>query len=236
MNAQTIFLYSVINKFLRSFSSKFTRNAIGQLILLLLLFSGVAFSAEFNGHVVHIADGDTLTILTGGNEQIKVRLAEIDAPEKKQPFGQRSKQSLSDLCFNKDATLQKTDADRFGRTVAKVYCDGTYANAEQVRAGMAWAYRKYLHDKSLLDLECVFRPKPATDYDRNPPPVTMPNPPPIPTAKPPPITIKTRHSGGFGELNLKHNYFTWMFNRCRIFPFPVTSASTRLPVQSGSPR
>lgn len=103
--------------------------------------------------VISIADGDTLTILVNGHNQIKVRLAEIDAPEKSQPFGHRSKQSLSDLCFNKDAVLQTTDTDRYGRTVAKVYCSGMDANAEQIRVGMAWAYRKCLHDQSLLGLE-----------------------------------------------------------------------------------
>ena len=57
------------------------------------------------------------------------------------------------MCFNKDALLQTTDIDRYGRTVAKVYCSGVDANAEQIRVGMAWAYRKYLHDQSLLGLE-----------------------------------------------------------------------------------
>lgn len=122
-------------------------------LLSALLLSCTAVAEEIVGHVVGVADGDTLTILVNGREQIKVRLAEIDAPEKSQPFGQRSKQSLSDLCFDKDAVLQKTDTDRYGRTVAKVYCDGIDANAEQIRAGLAWAYRKYLHDQSLLVLE-----------------------------------------------------------------------------------
>lgn len=126
---------------------------VGALLFLALLFSGRAFAEEIVGRVVGIADGDTLTILVSGRNQIKVRLAEIDAPEKSQPFGQRSKQSLSDLCFGKDAVLQKTDTDRYGRTVAKVYCAGVYANAEQIRVGLAWAYRKYLHDQSLLDFE-----------------------------------------------------------------------------------
>lgn len=122
-------------------------------LLSALLFSCPAAAEEIVGRVVGVADGDTLTILVNGREQIKVRLAEIDAPEKSQPFGQRSKQSLSDLCFDKDAVLQKTDTDRYGRTVAKVYCDGMDANAEQIRRGLAWAYRKYLHDQSLLVLE-----------------------------------------------------------------------------------
>lgn len=126
---------------------------VSAILFLFLLFSVHALGEEIKGRVVGVTDGDTLTVLVNGHDQIKVRLAEIDAPEKSQPFGQRSKKSLSDLCFNKDAVLQKTDTDRYGRTVAKVYCTGVYANAEQIRVGMAWAYRKYLHDQSLLSLE-----------------------------------------------------------------------------------
>lgn len=124
-----------------------------QLLLVSLLISEGVTADEIIGSVVGVADGDTLTILVSGRNQIKVRLAEIDAPERAQPFGQRSKQSLSDLCFGKDAVLQKTDTDRYGRTVAKVHCAGIDANAEQIRVGLAWAYRKYLHNQSLLDLE-----------------------------------------------------------------------------------
>lgn len=123
------------------------------LLLASLLISESVVAEEIIGRVVGVADGDTLTILVNEHEQIKVRLAEIDAPEKAQPFGQHSKQSLSDLCFGKDAVLQKTDTDRYGRTVAKVRCAGIDANAEQIRVGLAWAYRKYLHDQSLLDFE-----------------------------------------------------------------------------------
>ena len=118
-----------------------------------LLFASTVSAAQISGRVVGVADGDTLTLLVDNHDQVKVRLAEIDAPEKAQPFGQRSKQSLSSLCFGRDATLEATDTDRYGRTVAKVYCGGVYANAEQVRSGMAWAYRKYLHDQSLLATE-----------------------------------------------------------------------------------
>ena len=64
------------------------------LLIALVLLPISALADEIKGHVVSIADGDTLTILVSGHDQIKVRLAEIDAPEKSQPFGQRSKQSL----------------------------------------------------------------------------------------------------------------------------------------------
>ena len=100
------------------------------------------------GRVIGISDGDTLTILVD-REQIKVRLVEIDAPEKAQPFGNRSKQSLSDLCSDKTAKLDDKGKDRYGRTLARVYCDGIDANAEQVRRGMAWVYDRYVTDRGL---------------------------------------------------------------------------------------
>lgn len=105
--------------------------------------------ADFTGKVVAVADGDTITVLRD-KEQVKIRLIEIDAPEKAQAFGNKSKQSLSDLCFDKTATLADKGKDRYGRTLAKVTCDGIDANAEQVRQGMAWVYRKYAPKDSWL--------------------------------------------------------------------------------------
>lgn len=106
--------------------------------------------------VVGIADGDTLTARCGTDDQyqqVKIRLAEIDAPEKKQAFGQRSKERLSDLCFQQMATITPQTKDRYGRTVARVKCQGADASAELVRSGMAWAYTKYLTDPEIKRLE-----------------------------------------------------------------------------------
>lgn len=119
--------------------------------LLPLLFASSAH-ADFIGKVVGITDGDTLTILRD-QEQVKVRLSEIDAPERRQPFGAKSKQSLSDLCFGKTATLDEGGQDRYGRTIARVHCDGIDANAEQVRRGMAWVYDRYVTDRELYKLQ-----------------------------------------------------------------------------------
>lgn len=143
-------MHAILNNF--DFSSSL-KSKMYSLFLALLFLPVFAVAEEIIGHVVGVADGDTLTILVSGHDQIKVRLAEIDAPEKLQPFGQRSRQSLSDMCFDKEAVLQTTATDRYGRTVAKVTCAGVYANGEQIRVGLAWVYRKYLHDKSLLALE-----------------------------------------------------------------------------------
>lgn len=105
------------------------------------------------GLVVGISDGDTLTLLTPEKQEVRVRLAEIDAPEKAQPFGQRSKQSLSDLCYMQQARLQVVDTDRYGRAVARVSCAGTDANAAQVSTGLAWVYIKYAKDPALFQLQ-----------------------------------------------------------------------------------
>lgn len=107
--------------------------------------------------VVAISDGDTIKVRCPDQPQTVIRLAEIDAPEKVQPFGQRSKRMLSDLCFHKQAEVRPSASDRYGRTVARVICAGTDANAAMVRAGMAWAYTRYLSDPQIRAMEIVAR-------------------------------------------------------------------------------
>jgi endonuclease YncB( thermonuclease family) len=120
-------------------------------IALLTPFS--ALSNEWTGTVVGISDGDTLTVLNASKRQVKIRMAEIDAPESKQAFGQKSKQSLSDICFKKSVIVDDHGTDRYKRTLGRITCDGIDANAEQVKRGMAWAYKQYLTDQSIADLE-----------------------------------------------------------------------------------
>ena len=103
--------------------------------------------------VVAISDGDTLTVRPDGGEQLKVRIAEIDAPESRQPFGAASKRSLSDLCFKVRAEIRPQKTDRYGRTVARVTCRGEDASAHQVRTGMAWVFERYATDRSLFRLQ-----------------------------------------------------------------------------------
>src|SRR4030067_63538 len=108
--------------------------------------------ADFTGNVVGVADGDTITVLRG-REQIKVRLAEIEAPEKAQPFGNKSKQALSALVYGKAVLVVDQGQDRYKRTIGRVYQDDVDVSAEQIKQGMAWVYRKYSKDVSLLSLE-----------------------------------------------------------------------------------
>lgn len=110
-------------------------------------------SALIVGLVIAISDGDTLTVLSDDRQQVKVRLAEIDAPEKQQAFRTRSRQSLGELCHEKHAEVRVVDVDRYGQAVGRVACDGTDANVAQVRRGMAWVYDRYARDKSLYRLQ-----------------------------------------------------------------------------------
>lgn len=96
--------------------------------------------------VVAVTDGDTIKVRCGEPgkyDQITIRISAIDAPEKRQAFGQRAKQSLSDLCFKVDAKVTPKTKDRYGRTVADVECRGEDVGQHQVRSGMAWVYERY---------------------------------------------------------------------------------------------
>lgn len=100
--------------------------------------------ADVAGKVVGISDGDTVTILDGLNRQVKVRLAGIDAPENGQPFGQLSKQTLSECAFGRSAAVEGNKVDRYGRLVGKVHVNGVDCNLRQVERGLAWHYKQYL--------------------------------------------------------------------------------------------
>jgi endonuclease YncB( thermonuclease family) len=131
-------------------------NQLVALLFTLFLAASPAF-ADVLGRVVSVHDGDTLTVLID-HRQVRVRLTEIDAPELGQPFGKRSRQSLSELCFGKTAALDVRGRDRYKRTLAHVTCAGTDANAEQVRRGYAWTFVRYARPGSpLLALESEAR-------------------------------------------------------------------------------
>jgi endonuclease YncB( thermonuclease family) len=122
-------------------------------LLCSLAFAGAANAAELRGRVVGIADGDTLTLLTDQREQVRIRLAEIDTPERRQPYGDRARQALAALTFGRAVEVEVVDTDRYGRTVGRVRAGAEDVNAELVRRGAAWVYRRYSRDPSLLRLE-----------------------------------------------------------------------------------
>jgi micrococcal nuclease len=101
-----------------------------------------AFSATMTGKVIGIADGDTITILTG-KTQYKIRLYGIDTPEKAQAFGKAAKKHTSTLVAGKTVDVTTYDTDRYGRTVGVVVADGVNVNRSLISEGLAWQYRKY---------------------------------------------------------------------------------------------
>lgn len=120
-------------------------------LLALLLFVTSVQAETLTGRVIGVADGDTITILDNTNTQYKIRLAGIDAPEKKQPFGNVSRKSLSDMVYGKQVIVDWNKQDRYGRTVGKVLVNGIDANLEQVKNGLAWFYKKYQNEQPLQD-------------------------------------------------------------------------------------
>lgn len=126
--------------------------------LTLLLVAGAAVADVLTGRVVGVGDGDTITVLDEARQQHRIRLAGIDAPEKAQSFGNRSKQHLSDLVFARPVTVEWHKADRYGRKVGKVMVaeptcveatcpQNIDAGLAQVTAGLAWWYRQYAREQ-----------------------------------------------------------------------------------------
>lgn len=113
-----------------------------------------AMAAPQPVQVVGVSDGDTVKVLLDGREQ-KLRLAEIDAPEKAQPFGQASKSALLKRCMGKKAAIDVSGTDRYGRLLGRLTCGGEDANAAQVRDGLAWVYDDYVRDQSLYRLQAA---------------------------------------------------------------------------------
>lgn len=108
-------------------------------------------SMAFEGRVVGVSDGDTITVLDSTNKQHKIRLGGVDAPESSQDFGNRSKQSLSALVFGKTVSVPDSKTDKYGRTVSRVFVNGVDAGLAQVQQGMAWHYKQYEKEQSMAD-------------------------------------------------------------------------------------
>lgn len=136
---------------------KITKPYSARLILPFIIILQIAttplYAGELSGKVVGITDGDTLTLLVPGNRQVKIRLSEIDAPERNQPYGAKSKTALSNLVFGKTIFVKDTTSDRYGRTVGRVHTNSADVSAEMVRSGAAWVYTKYASDPTLPVLQ-----------------------------------------------------------------------------------
>ena len=97
----------------------------------------------FDAKVVAIKDGDTIVVFDGSSSTT-IRLAAIDAPEKSQAFGQAAKKAMSSICYGKIAKINPLDTDRYGRTVADVFCGNKNAGQAMVFNGFAWVYDQHV--------------------------------------------------------------------------------------------
>lgn len=108
--------------------------------------------AELAGRVVAVHDGDTITVLVAGRD-VRVRLSGIDAPERGQPFANASRHALEAHLAGRDVRVVQRGRDGFGRALGRVYVGAVDVNAEQVRSGYAWVFRRFERDPALLALE-----------------------------------------------------------------------------------
>jgi endonuclease YncB( thermonuclease family) len=111
-----------------------------------------AGAAEFTGKVIAVLDGDTV-LVTHDGKPVKARLAEIDAPEKAQPYGADSQKSLADMVKGKQIKVVSSTVDDYGRLISRVYIGEFNVNHEQVRRGMAWEYSRYHSNRELVALQ-----------------------------------------------------------------------------------
>jgi endonuclease YncB( thermonuclease family) len=128
-------------------------NSIRMLLCIVLCgVGGLVQAAEFTAKVIAVLDGDTV-LIKRANGLVKIRLAEIDAPEKAQTFGETSRRSLSDMVLNKQVKVVSQTIDQYGRMVAHLSVNGQDVNAEQIRRGMAWEYSHFHSNHALIALQ-----------------------------------------------------------------------------------
>lgn len=112
-------------------------------LLIFLVFIINIYANVIKGKVIHISDGDTIHILTVEKEKYKIRLNDIDAPESKQAFGNKSKENLKKYIYNKNVSIVYNTKDKYGRILGTVYLNNQDINIQQVKDGFAWVYKRY---------------------------------------------------------------------------------------------
>ena len=125
-----------------------TLNHFQRLLAIFLTVGCINSSAAIiEGKVVKVTDGDTVTVLDADNKKHKVRLTGIDAPERRQAYGEKSKEHLRQLVLLKDVTVQSSGTDRYKRVLGKVLLNDLDVNLEQIKQGFAWHYKHYQKDQ-----------------------------------------------------------------------------------------
>ena len=126
------------------------------------------------GKAIHISDGDTLIVMNEQHHKYRVRLANIDCPEKRQPWGNKAKRALADLVGNRPVRVEWEKTDRYGRLIGTVYRDNQNINRRLVADGHCWVYTRYNRDEHLPDLQRQAQAARKglwrlSEYDRIPP-------------------------------------------------------------------
>lgn len=133
------------------------RKIMWKITTIYFIFCLSLFANEFTGKVIKVTDGDTINILNDKNETIKIRLLDIDAPEKKQAFGTKSKDNLAKYIAGKIVTVNYQKKDKYGRVLGTIYFENKDINLQQVKDGFAWVYRKYSNNKEYFKYETIAR-------------------------------------------------------------------------------
>ena len=129
------------------------------LVFALVISTSVQSTEDIYGTVVSIADGDTVT-LKADDTTHKIRLAEIDTPERDHPYGLAATSALTDLLLGHQVQVKVVkESDRYGRVIGRIFIEQKDVSAHMVEQGHAMVYRRYLTDKSLLVLEADAKSK-----------------------------------------------------------------------------
>jgi endonuclease YncB( thermonuclease family) len=119
-------------------------------IFFIFFYYSFASAEALSGTVIAVHDGDTITLRTETNKK-KIRLAGIDAPELKQPYGVESRSLLRGIVLDKSVLVETSRNDKYGRVIGKVTLDGQDITLKQIQSGGAWVYRAYLNELSKED-------------------------------------------------------------------------------------
>jgi len=122
-------------------------------VALALFYALTASAGELTGKVIRVGDGDTITVLDAGNKQTKIRVMGIDAPEKGQPFGNASRESLASMVAGRNVTVEWHKRDRYDRLVGQVFADSHDVGLVQIERGMAWHYKAYAREQRPEDAQ-----------------------------------------------------------------------------------
>lgn len=137
-------------------------------LLVFIILTISILAQNITGKVVSVTDGDTIKVLEN-NKEYKIRFSGIDAPEKSQDYGQKSKQFLSNLIFGKIVKVEIRDIDKYNRYVSDVYLENVWINSEMIKNGYAWHYKQYSKDQNLAKLEDTAKEKKLGLWaDKNP--------------------------------------------------------------------